>query len=84
MLFPNTYPSTSEPSSNESESIEDSDDFMNCVVKVIFKIAYCYPSTRDICYKDGNSLMFAICSTFPKLIGTILNEIDLNLEKIGK
>lgn len=57
---------------------------MTCVVKVIFKIAYCYPSTRDICYKDGNSLLFAICSAYPQLIGPILSEIDSNLEKIGK
>jgi len=58
--------------------------FMNCVVKVIFKIAYCYESTREVCHKEGNSLLFAICSAHPQLIGTILNEIDLNLDKIGK
>jgi hypothetical protein len=37
-----------------------------------------------VCHKDGNSLLFAICSAHPSLIGTIMNEIDLNLDKIGK
>ena len=63
---------------------EDLADFMNCVVKVLFKIAYCYPSTREICHKEGNSLLFAVCSVYPKLISTILMEIDTNLNVIGK
>lgn len=89
VLFPN-FPSTSsdnhskqEPNNNEQKTSDD-EAFMACVAKVLFQIAYCYQSTRDICYKEGNSLLFAICSACPKLIGTILNEIDANLEKIGK
>ncbi len=57
---------------------------MNCVVKIIFKIAYCYPTTRDVCYKEGNSLLFAVCSAYPRLIGYVLNEIDEELATIGK
>ncbi|CAF0782953.1 unnamed protein product [Brachionus calyciflorus] len=59
-------------------------EFMSQVIKVIFKISYCYPSTRDICYKEGNSILFAISSAYPCLIGFILSEIDVDLEKIGK
>ena len=69
---------------DDGEEEEDLADFMNCVVKVLFKIAYCYPSTREICHKEGNSLLFAVCSVHPKLISTILMEIDTNLNAIGK
>ena len=71
-----------DPSKTDQET--DSLEFMACVVKVIFRIAYCYQSTKEICHKEGNSLLFAICSAYPKLIGIILDEIDLNLDKIGK
>ena len=76
-----------ETTSNEDVDVEDEEDlydFMNCVVKVLFKIAYCYESTRDVCHKEGNSLLFAVCSAYPKLISTVLMEIDANLNMIGK
>jgi hypothetical protein len=57
---------------------------MCTVIKVIFKVAYCYKSTSDICYKEGNSLLFAICSTHPEMLGVVLNEIDAELMQIGK
>jgi hypothetical protein len=57
---------------------------MCTVIKVIFKVAYCYKSTSDICYKEGNSLLFAICSSHPFAIGVVLNEIDAELMQIGK
>ena len=59
-------------------------EFMHTVVRVIFRVAYCYKSTRDICYKEGNSLLFAICSSQPQLIGLLLAEIDTELMQIGK
>lgn len=68
----------------ESKPDQELIDFMSNVIKVIFKIAYCYQSTRDICYKEGNSILFAICSVYPCLIQCILGEIDSELEKIGK
>ena len=60
--------------SNESSSeINDQMfEFMSCVVKVIFKVAYCYKTTKDVCHKEGNSLLFAICSSYPSLIGVLL------------
>lgn len=48
---------------------DDLFDFMSCVVKVIFRVAYCYKSTKDVCPKEGNSLISAICSSYPSLIG---------------
>jgi hypothetical protein len=59
-------------------------EFMSCVVKIIFKIAYCYETTKEICYKEGNSLLFAVCSAYPRLIGYVLHEIDIELANIGK
>lgn len=74
-----------EKKQDDNDDVFDNENiFMQCVIKVIFKIAYCYESTREICHKEGNSLLFAICSKHPQLIGTILNEIDLNLDRIGK
>jgi hypothetical protein len=58
--------------SENPNTVEISDrmfDFMSCVVKVIFKVAYCYQSTKDVCHKEGNSLLSAICSNYPSLIG---------------
>ena len=59
-------------------------EFSACVVRVLFKLAYCYQSTKEICYKEGNSILFAICASHPKLITVVLEQIELNLDKIGK
>ena len=63
---------------------EELNDFMSCIVKILFKIAYCYTNTKEVCHKEGNSLLFAVCSTHPQLIGRVLNEVDLELGVIGK
>ena len=52
------------PTSSPEE--EESLDFMICVVKVLFRIAYCFESTRELCQKEGNALFFAICSAHPE------------------
>ena len=59
-------------------------EFMSCVIKIIFKIAYCFETTKEVCYKEGNSLLFAVCSAYPRLIGYVLFEIDTELASIGK
>ncbi|RNA18051.1 ectopic P granules 5 -like protein [Brachionus plicatilis] len=59
-------------------------DFIHQVIRVIFKISYCYPSTQDTCYKEGNSILSAVALAYPCLIGSILSEIDIDLDKIGK
>ena len=85
-FFNSNYPSLdpNDDSPKEVPSDQKALEFMACVAKVIFQIAYCFASTKETCYKEGNSLMFAICAAHPKLIGTVLEEIDSNLEKIGK
>jgi hypothetical protein len=69
---------------DDSNSEKDKFELMTCVIKVIFKIAFCYESTKEICYKEGSALLFALCFAHPRLIGVVLSEIDLNLFKIGK
>lgn len=49
--------------------------FMKCVVSVIFMVAYCYKSTKDVCHKEGNSLLSAICSSYPCLIGVRIKNL---------
>jgi hypothetical protein len=84
VLFNNKMFKNYANSGNEAEDEDELCEFMSCVVKVIFKIAYCYPSTRDVCHKEGNALLFAVCSSYPKLIGNVLKEIDAELNSIGK
>jgi hypothetical protein len=77
--------SSDSDSDTDPDSTADSYSFMQCVVKVLFKIAYCYASTRDICHKEGNCLLFAVCSQYPALMSTLLiDEIDPNLHLISK
>ena len=71
------------PHATESLSQEEM-DLLRQIVKVIFKISYCYQSTQDICYKEGNSILSAITLVYPCLISSILTQIDLNLDQIGK
>lgn len=61
-----------ETNEQNTEVNEQMFEFMSCVVKVIFKVAYCYKSTKDVCHKEGNSLLFAICSSYPSLIGVYI------------
>ena len=60
------------------------DEFMGCVLKVIFSVSFCLERTRETCYKEGNALLFAICSAHPQLLGRVLHEIDAHLAVVGK
>jgi hypothetical protein len=59
-------------------------DFMSCVLKVIFSVAFCLERTRETCYKEGNALLFVICSAHPQLLGRVLHEIETHLALVGK